>query len=264
MQRNVDFCYVRVISPDSDIFFILLHYALKINGVTLLFDTGKGNDKHLINVTEIASKYGQEQCTALLVLHAFTGCDSTSAFVGRGKMRPIQTLKRFPKYIPTFAQLDEECDIGIMKLIEEFVCKMYGHPRASSIDDVRFNMLKAKCGGEDGMIDPKKNIDFSLLPPCSKSLQQHILRTNYQVSIWKRSHIRFPVIPKPTEGNGWVISDSGFMEPKWVEGDPNILPQEIVDVLQESIDEMDSDDDEEIMFGRAEFSDEDDNDSDWY
>jgi hypothetical protein len=33
-----------------DIFFILLHYALELQGVTILFDTGTGNKKRLIDI----------------------------------------------------------------------------------------------------------------------------------------------------------------------------------------------------------------------
>jgi hypothetical protein len=37
-------------SPDTDIFFILLHYAFELQGVTILFDTGTGNKKRLIDI----------------------------------------------------------------------------------------------------------------------------------------------------------------------------------------------------------------------
>ena len=42
--------YVRVKSPDTDIFFILLHHAEKLDNIILLFDTGRGSTKKCINV----------------------------------------------------------------------------------------------------------------------------------------------------------------------------------------------------------------------
>jgi hypothetical protein len=63
----------------TDIFFILLHYALELQGVTILFDTGTENKKRLIDITKLAQQYQQELCTALLGLHAFTRCDTTWA-----------------------------------------------------------------------------------------------------------------------------------------------------------------------------------------
>jgi hypothetical protein len=46
--------------------FIPLHYALELQGVTILFDTGTGNKKKLIDITKLAQQYQQELCTALL------------------------------------------------------------------------------------------------------------------------------------------------------------------------------------------------------
>ena len=71
---------IRIRSPDADIFFILLNYVLELQGVTILFDTGTGNNKRLIDITKLAQQYQQELCTSLLGLHAFTRCDTTSAF----------------------------------------------------------------------------------------------------------------------------------------------------------------------------------------
>ena len=81
---------IRVKSPHSDIFYILLHYAASMEPITILFDTGTGKKK-LINITKLAQGYTPEHCTALLALHAFSGCDCTSAFRGLGKVKPIKT-----------------------------------------------------------------------------------------------------------------------------------------------------------------------------
>ena len=74
---------VRVHSRDRDVFFILLHPA-KALPCTLYFHTGSGNNKRLINITELVADYTKEYCTALTAVHAFTHCDSTSAFKGVG------------------------------------------------------------------------------------------------------------------------------------------------------------------------------------
>ena len=43
--------YVKVRSPDSDIFFILLYYAADF-GIRILFDTGTGNKRRLLDITK--------------------------------------------------------------------------------------------------------------------------------------------------------------------------------------------------------------------
>ena len=72
-------------------FFILLYYARYLQGINILFETGKGNNERIINVTKIAENHSQVNCAALLGLHAITGCDSTSAFKGKGKCKGNQT-----------------------------------------------------------------------------------------------------------------------------------------------------------------------------
>ena len=89
-------------------------------------------------------------------------------------------------------------------------------------------------------MDPANNIDIGTLPPCRKSLRQHIKRANYQTCIWKRAHVPDSEIPPPTEGHGWVLIDSK-MEPLWTEED--ILPQQLADILEEAL-QSDEDDSE--------------------
>jgi hypothetical protein len=78
---------IRIRSPNTDMFFILLYYALELQGVTILFDTGTGDKKRLINITKLAQQYQLELCRALLGLHAFTRCDTMSSLRGLEKSR---------------------------------------------------------------------------------------------------------------------------------------------------------------------------------
>jgi len=49
--RTRNYRFVRVRSPDSDVFFILLQYAASSEDITVLFETGTGNKQRLINVS---------------------------------------------------------------------------------------------------------------------------------------------------------------------------------------------------------------------
>ena len=97
--KNIGYKYIRVKSPDTDLFFILLHYAQAFTETTILYETGKGNKKRLINMNNIAEKFSEEECSALLRLHAFTGCDTCSAFKGVGKIKPIKVLQKMQNSI---------------------------------------------------------------------------------------------------------------------------------------------------------------------
>ena len=45
-----------------------------------------------------------------------------------------------------------------------------------------------------------------------------------------------PSIPEPDDGNGWT-SEKGVMQPKWTDGE--VMPKELVDILEESIGDSD-------------------------
>ena len=51
-----EYNYVRVRNPDSDIFFILLYFASKIN-ISLLFDTGSRCKGKLLNIYQLAHDF---------------------------------------------------------------------------------------------------------------------------------------------------------------------------------------------------------------
>ena len=77
---------------DSDVFFILLHFASTIP-VKILFETGTGNKKHILNITQLSKDLSPKRCNALLGVHAFTRCDSTSCFKGKGKVNSIKLIQ---------------------------------------------------------------------------------------------------------------------------------------------------------------------------
>ena len=190
---------VRVKSPDSDVFFLLLYYAPKIENVTVLFDTGTGNKKRLINVSDLASGMSEVQCEALLSLHAFTGCDSTSCFKGIGKLKPLKILLKTAKYEATLARLGDSWDVppDLMEKLDTFTCALYGRPGIKRVDELRY--LKLNEFGSEGQLDAQRNMEMSKVPPCRKSLEQHVRRVNYQVAIWKKSHLANPDVPAAGE-----------------------------------------------------------------
>ena len=87
-------------------------------------------------------------------------------------------------------------------------------------------------------------MDLASVPPCRKSLVQHIRRVNYQVGIWKHAHVPNPNIPLPTENIGWTLVDAK-LEPPWFDGDA--LPKILVGIWQrsETDDDNDGDDDDD-------------------
>ena len=108
-------------SPDTDVFILLLTFGQDILN-PLLFDTGGGNKRRLLDVHKIISEVGEDICRVLPALHAHSGCDTTRAFVREGKV--LKTLLKHKDFIDVFLKLgssDDLKDTTLVKL-EEFTC----------------------------------------------------------------------------------------------------------------------------------------------
>ena len=112
-------------------------------------------------------------CAELHWHAAFNGCDTVSAFAGKGKMKMLIHSK---DYQDTFLELGTEWDVSseIMDKQKVFRCLLYA-PKASStkVNELRYRLFRIKRG----------EIETHQLPPCRDCLQ-HALRANYQAAIW--------------------------------------------------------------------------------
>ena len=194
-------------SPDTDVFIIAMSKSLEIDA-HLYFITGTKEKRRIIDIEAVADyAYNSINTTdceksvfldALVGYHCFTGCDSISAFSGRGKIKPLILMGKHKTYVETFSTLGkldstDEC----INAIEKFVCHMYGKADDdASINSLRYNMCCQRNG----------KIAIDMLPPCFNVLIQHVRRANYQARIWHKSLERNALIGSP-EDNGWTIKD---------------------------------------------------------
>lgn len=88
-------------TPDTDLFFLLLHHAQSIK-LTIILDIGTGKHRQLVDVSELSQALGQEYCSTLLGYYVFSGEDCTSAFKGKGKIQALKKLEKNPKYHQAF------------------------------------------------------------------------------------------------------------------------------------------------------------------
>ena len=63
---------VRIRSPDTDVFVLMLAHQPEIAS-RLVFETGSGNNRKVIDINEVADLLGVRLCKALIGFHAFTG-----------------------------------------------------------------------------------------------------------------------------------------------------------------------------------------------
>ena len=51
-------------------------------------------------------------CSALLSLHVYTGCNTTNAFKGIVKLKPLKVLDKNTEYKKIFSELENECTLA--------------------------------------------------------------------------------------------------------------------------------------------------------
>ena len=76
---------VLVATVDTDLVIIGLSAFFSLQLVELWIEYGTGKDKRWIPIHLYAKLLGERNCRALPFWYAFTGCDTTSQFEGRGK-----------------------------------------------------------------------------------------------------------------------------------------------------------------------------------
>ena len=111
-------------------------------------------------------------------LFAFlTGCDTLSAFAGKGKYNALQLAFSNASYVRALMEIGANLVLTKenMATVEAFVCQLYGKKCVSA--DVLFYELHYVKGGK---VRPEA------LPPWQPSLRLHITRAIYQAAIWRR------------------------------------------------------------------------------
>ena len=102
-----------------------------------------GNNRRLLDLSALSTAYDQEYYEALLSLHAFIHCGTTSAFVHIGKVKPIKILEKFPHFQQSLGELGESWDLNENATVdlEHFVCTMYRCVRYHDVNKLHYDML---------------------------------------------------------------------------------------------------------------------------
>ena len=115
-HASANYSKILISSPDTDVFIICLsvHMAITAN---LFFLTGVKNSRRIITVTKVAEYIfntlkgcdvsKEVLMKSLIGFHSFTGCDTTSAFAGRGKVKPLKLMLNDTRYVQAFVQLGQ-------------------------------------------------------------------------------------------------------------------------------------------------------------
>ena len=187
---------VVICSEDTDVFIMSLAFHVKIEA-SLFQKCGTKARRRVVDITKVAATVGIDVCRALVGVHAYTGCDTVSAFTGKGKAKALKLLSKNKEFQDTFLKLGQEWDLSpdLMNKLEAYTCLLYASKTSSTkINELRYYLFCAKKG----------EIESHQLPPCRDCLEKHALRANYQAGIWRRCLEQNSQVPSPV-GRGWKI-----------------------------------------------------------
>lgn len=124
-------------------------------------------------------------------MHALTGCDSVSSFVGRGKIKAYKLLEANPGIAISFSQmgLSKELDPDV----ERYVCLLYDVRETGKVNAARHQLFTT-----GGMTECS-------LPPTHDALTLHSAHASYQSHIWFCALDSTPDIAPP-KGFGWHLN----------------------------------------------------------
>ena len=140
-------------ASDTDVLVILLGMLERQMGGNpnkIIMDCGSGNTRRYIDISSIATELEAKQpglAAAQPGLHAFTGCDFTSAFYRKGKVKLFEILAEDIKgdFIEFFKRLTSVDEPDEEKAADS-VCTLYGFKNLHNVDEARHAKLLQMTG----------------------------------------------------------------------------------------------------------------------
>lgn len=219
---------------DTDVLILLLSCCTKIKA-QLFMRMGQGRNERLVKLSDIYERsakelpgniVGEDYFSALLGFHAFTGCDTVSAFYRKGKREPLKILRQNALYVSAFKELGQIWTVSerLFGVLEAFLCEMYGK-RLTDVNTLRYQLYTTKLSFTS---TGKKTVEPELLPPCQSTFRLHVQRANYQAAVWRRALDQKMCAPSP-EGHGWEQDADGCICIKWLQTQP--APEEVLEFV---------------------------------
>ena len=178
--------------------------CLKISRLWIAFGVGK--QYRYIPIHDIVRALGEEKSQVLHVFHAFTGCDQTSGFLGRGKSTAWTTWMSYGEATTAFMALSKmptmQDVLNAMPVLERFVVLLYDRTSlCQGVNDAR------------KVLFAQKGRTLENIPPSADALLQHTARVAYQAGhCWGQCIVSNPDLPSPSEW-GWARSESHAWTP---------------------------------------------------
>lgn len=181
VELSVSAKHVTVVSEDTDVMVLLIHHSKNKNICMLRPGKAAKADK-ISKISDIQDKLGH-LTKQILFLHAISGCDTTSFLFNKSKNISLSLLQKdndlcqnVEVFLNNKAEKDDLFQSGL-----NYILKLYRCPRhIKDIHHLRYTLYN-RIASRQGL---KSTFNLATLPPTEDSVQQHLLRTYFQVILF--------------------------------------------------------------------------------
>ena len=170
---------VTVVATDTDILVMLLyHFTESHKNIFMLSET---NNTTAIPIQTLRECVGCNTAKQLLLIHAISGCDSTSSLFGHGKVAVFKKLTKRPDlspHIEIFGDLTASQEV-VTRAGLPLLSVVYGGQPTDSLDRLRYLQYLSVTSTSSVPLKPER------LPPTSRAAIFHLFRVHCQVAQWK-------------------------------------------------------------------------------
>lgn len=167
---------VVIIGNDIDLLLLLSAMAQDEQKNVFLLKPAQGKQEaRLYNTDSLTVKNLKDH---ILTLHAFGGCDTTSAVFNLGKKKYFQITKNsdeLKEKLNVFRERNVSQDV-ISRAGEQLFLALYGGDLNGNLNELRYQKFARSI--------TKSKINLANLPPTKSAAQQHALRVYHQVQMW--------------------------------------------------------------------------------
>lgn len=170
-----------LLGEDTDLLVLLLHHA-DVTSNSLIFKSGNVSKVNThIKIWDILKTkvlLGEELCTLLPLIHAISGCDTTSRMFGVSK---AATLKKFAEhdFLKTRQLLcNANAKDDVISAGENIISSLYNGAPYEELNVLRYRKFAAR------VLTNKTCVQIHTLPPTSNAASFHSQRAYLQMKMW--------------------------------------------------------------------------------
>ena len=145
---------------------------------------------------------GQVACQQILVVHAISGCDTTSSLFGQGKSGVWKKTNK-NKAALKLSVIIESCESSHNDVVSaglKLMVMIYGGQSTDSLNHLRYSTYMTKTASCSAQPRPER------LPPTEAAATYHLYRVHLQVVQWKT----FMTTNLKPEEWGWILNEGRY------------------------------------------------------